>query len=232
MDCELKNPLIVAHEDSVHIWWFPEDFTQERIGEKSLGSNACTVIILLVAQTLHELADWSIEFEENSPFQFILIQLLKNSIRKGNELYKSFRKENQIKAINLNIPESISAIGPEIKDLTEWQTSIYLMDLGDTLFNNLVDGIKDWESVQPPYNPELYVILIAGNHSVLWVFQDNQNKVLLIDTHGHNGKGAVVASVYFSELKSLCHWYHSQMLHCYNSQPKCYELTYFYFRWA
>ncbi|XP_069701961.1 uncharacterized protein [Periplaneta americana] len=131
----------------------------------------------------------------------------------------------------MTVPEAIEAAGSRMKFLTEWKSLVYLMDLGESLFEQLSETVEEWYSHPPPRKgSDLYVILIAENRSVLLVFQKELDKVTLIDSHQHLSHGAVVAQVPTSKLQNLCLWYHSLLHDCYGARPQCYELSYFYFK--
>jgi len=48
--------------NGANVWWFPAEFSQSKLGDRVIGSNACTLICVLLAGRIHEfnLAVWVI----------------------------------------------------------------------------------------------------------------------------------------------------------------------------
>ncbi|PSN39810.1 hypothetical protein C0J52_13625 [Blattella germanica] len=131
----------------------------------------------------------------------------------------------------MTVPEAIEAAGNKMRFVTEWKSLVYLMDLGESLYEQLHETVLEWYRNPPPRKgSDLYVILIADNRSVLLVFQKELDKVTLIDSHQHMSHGAVIAQVPSAKLQNLCSWYHNLLQTCYGARPECYELSYLYFK--
>ncbi|XP_067014160.1 uncharacterized protein [Anabrus simplex] len=214
----------------VSIWWFPRDFSQSRYGDRNTGSNACTLIALLVAQRCNQnnIKIWT---KEDFTLNKSIITALAESILEGNEIHERLLREGVLQHVNMTVPEAIEAAGSKMKIVTEWKSLVYLMDLGESLYEQLNETIAEWNR-NPPMrrSSDLYVILIADNRTVLLVFQKELDTVTLIDSHQHLSHGAVLAQVSNNKLQNLCKWYHSMLLNCYGVRPVCYELSFLYFK--
>ena len=85
----------------VGVWWFPRDFSQSRYGERNTGSNACTLIAILVAQKCYE-KEIKIWGHDEQPLNKELICALGDSILEGeyhietqhNKQYNLYRHIN------------------------------------------------------------------------------------------------------------------------------------------
>ncbi|GLG92719.1 Uncharacterized protein GBIM_00328, partial [Gryllus bimaculatus] len=144
----------------------------------------------------------------------------------GNALHEALLARGALRHVNMTVPEAIAAAGARAKFVCEWRSLVYLMDLGASLFEQLAETLADWERNPPPrrHGHDLYVVLIADNRSVLLVFQKDQDRVSLIDSHQHQAHGAVVVQVQTAYLQQLCAWYNSLLQSCYGARPECYEL--------
>ncbi|XP_049775538.1 uncharacterized protein LOC126458411 isoform X2 [Schistocerca serialis cubense] len=213
----------------VIIWWFPRDFSQSRIGDKCTGSNACTLIALLVA---HQCYKDNINISPGEQrLSSHIITALAESIMEGNEIHRQLLQKGNLQYLNMTVPEAMAAAKSKIKFITEWRSYVYLLDLGASLYEQMNDTLADWFRNPPARKgSELFVILIAENRSVLFVFQKDQNKVTLIDTHQHLNHGAVIAQVETPNLEALCAWYAVLLRKCYAARPECYELSFLYFK--
>ncbi|KAK7864351.1 hypothetical protein R5R35_009186 [Gryllus longicercus] len=214
----------------VRVYWFPRDFSQSRFGDRATGSNACTLIALLMAQRCYQ-QEIKICTPDNQ-ISKATVNALAESILEGNALHEALLARGALRHVNMTVPEAIAAAGARAKFVCEWRSLVYLMDLGASLFEQLAETLADWERNPPPrrHGHDLYVVLIADNRSVLLVFQKDQDRVSLIDSHQHQAHGAVVVQVQTAYLQQLCAWYNSLLQSCYGARPECYELSYLYFK--
>ncbi|CAG2065941.1 unnamed protein product, partial [Timema podura] len=75
--------LVVEKRGDVCIWWFPRDFSQSRLGDRTTGSNACTLIVLLISQKCYQ-GDIQILPREKEPISQRFVAALAESIIEGN----------------------------------------------------------------------------------------------------------------------------------------------------
>uniref|UniRef100_T1J4V4 Uncharacterized protein n=1 Tax=Strigamia maritima TaxID=126957 RepID=T1J4V4_STRMM len=221
-------------EGGVKVWWFPADFCQSRLGDRLIGgtgSNACTIITLLMAHKIHSLGI-QIWGHEDQPLNRQLMSAFAESIIDGNDIHERLMASGPMRNPNLTLPEAMEACRGRFVNLVEWDSTVYHSKMRTTLFDNLHRGIMRWELQGMPPTPgcDLYIVLIADQRSVLLVFQRALNRVTLIDSHSHLQHGAVVAQAGVSQLKELCLWYDDMCWRFYESRPCCYELSYLYFQ--
>ncbi|XP_046485913.1 uncharacterized protein [Neodiprion pinetum] len=245
----------LEHQGPVLVWWFGQNFSQSRYGDRTNGktvknrfefpnfrfrsfpapgSNACTLIAVLVALRISQ-SDMKISGGHDccaqTPLSSQLIKCLADSFVQGNKIHERLLKSGELPHVNMSVPEAIQAAGKSMRSIIEWKSLVYLMDMGSSLFDQLNETVQEWYRNPPPnHSDNLFVIIIADNRSVLLTFQHTVEKVTLIDSHQHLNRGAVVAQVDLQKLGSLCAWYLGLMKHCYNVRPSCYELSYLYFR--
>ncbi|XP_049775541.1 uncharacterized protein LOC126235860 isoform X3 [Schistocerca nitens] len=106
----------------VIIWWFPRDFSQSRIGDKCTGSNACTLIALLVA---HQCYKDNINISPGEQrLSSHIITALAESIMEGNEIHRQLLQKGNLQYLNMTVPEAMAAAKSKIKFITEWVTLI------------------------------------------------------------------------------------------------------------
>lgn len=231
-------PTLKCHlEGGIKVWWFPADFCQSRLGDRLIGkpggtgSNACTIITLLMAHKIHShgIQIWG---HEDQPLNRQLISAFAESIIDGNEIHERLMASGPLRNPNLTLPEAMDSCRGRFNNLVEWDSTVYHSKMRATLFENLHRGIMRWELQGMPPTPgcDLYIVLIADQRSVLIVFQRALNRVSLVDSHSHLQHGAVVAQAGISQLKELCLWYDDMCWRFYESRPSCYELSYLYFQ--
>ncbi|KAG8232446.1 hypothetical protein J437_LFUL012370 [Ladona fulva] len=228
MELYLTMELQNTQEDSVHILWFPKALSQDQIDHGC--SNACTITALLISLNWND-TNRRIDLSKGCiKYGTEIATILRSSILRGNKIYKNSISSSPKNVINFTIPESAELIGSEMKKMFEWQSGIFLLDLGDSLHESLTEGLSIWEGSKPHWKPMLFVVLTTKNNSVLLVYQEEPKVVILIDTCSHQDKGAVIACVPQTELKALCRWYHCLLRKYFLDQPAFYELSFFYFK--
>jgi len=230
-------------EENVKIWWFPCDFCQSRLGDREIGSNACTLIAVILAYRLHD-QGISILGNLNLPLSRQLISALAESIVDGNEILDSLMNRGELNDINLTLPEALhfyqtTQFEWKLNDfsrrqLIEWRTSIEMeATIQARLFEVLHRGLIEWEMkgrTEAPQDSNLYFVLIADTRSVLLVYQRELKQVTLIDSHGHDKYGAVVAQVDIGNLQDLCFWYHEICATYFSRHPTCFEVSFLYIK--
>lgn len=128
--------------------------------------------------------------------------------------------------------------------------AFYTSCLGTSLYYHLKKHVKEWYTT-PMYkdHPDLYIIIIADQRSVLLVYQDDVDlvtfptnsyfemifpfifrlQISLFDSHTHLENGAVIAQVPRIRLKALCFWFAGMIQEYFKSDPDCYELSFLYY---
>ncbi|XP_051176369.1 uncharacterized protein LOC127291340 isoform X2 [Leptopilina boulardi] len=91
----------------------------------------------------------------------------------------------------------------------------------------------DW--YKHPRSENLFMLLITCGRTIIFIFQNQINKVLLFDSHAHNNFenkfGLIVAETTIDNFEVLCHWYIESILHgCYYAFSNQYELAFLYER--
>ncbi|KAL1140322.1 hypothetical protein AAG570_000254, partial [Ranatra chinensis] len=149
----------------------------------------------------------------------------------GNQIHEELHKSGTLVNVNLTVPEAIAAAGTKTRFIAEWKSLVYMINLANTLYDELNANVKEWYDRPPPRcGSDLFVALITENRTVLIVFQENMDTVTLIDSHQHTPHGALIAQVPSSHLKELCQWYSGMLRRLYGLNPDCYELSFLYFK--
>ncbi|XP_050307006.1 uncharacterized protein LOC126743819 [Anthonomus grandis grandis] len=216
----------------IRISWFEPKFSQSHynIHNISNGSNACTLIAVLMASKLKEYNVLIHNPQENLNIR--LIHLLAISMLQGNKIHEDLKKKNMLKHINLNIPEAIKYTEKETSNLVEWKSSVYMERLSRTLCENIKSNFKEWVKLSGNEIPDdLYIILVTDSRTVLFLLQAKTNTVTLFDSHQHTTDyGALIAVANIQHLGQLCYWFKDIVRKCYNADPKLYELSFLYFK--
>ncbi|KAJ8954380.1 hypothetical protein NQ318_011053 [Aromia moschata] len=219
------------YEEKIRVTWFESHFSQSHynVHNTSKGSNACTLIAVLMAAKCHQY-----KVMINGPQKCLnirLIQLLAASMLEGNRIHEELKVKNMLKHINLNVPEAISFGGKQTSDMIEWKSEVYMEPLAKSLFENIRKNWREW--VKPDSITEqldMYVVLVADSRTVLFLIQIKTDTVTLIDSHQHTSeKGAFIAITRRPKLKLLCQWYNDALSKFYDSEPLLYELSFFIF---
>ncbi|XP_025409537.1 uncharacterized protein LOC112682957 [Sipha flava] len=221
------------HKYGVHFLWYPPKFSQSRLGnKKTKGSNACTIIALLMAKNVHK-SSVRLKCMFTSPTQDVLAKLFSDAIRKGNaihqDLFKNCSDDDQ--DTNLTVPEAMNAAKSCLGTLTEWKSFVYRNEMTANLYAEMQRNVKDWQaSPACCHANHLYMILIAHNKAVLFVMQFDANCVLLVDSHQHLPYGALMSQTRLTNLENLCLWYSHMLCNAVGSQPIAYELSFLYYK--
>ncbi|KAG5893213.1 hypothetical protein JTB14_025617 [Gonioctena quinquepunctata] len=219
-----------VYGDKLCVTWFEANFSQSHynVQNKSKGSNACTLIAILIAAKCDQL-----KLTINNPEKCLnikLILILAKSMLEGNRIHESLKLNNQLKHINLNIPEALNFAGRDTK-ITEWKSEIFMKPLAFTLYENITKNWKEWTKSTSDINQsDLYITLVADSRTVLFIIQMRSETVTLIDSHQHStDKGAFIAVVHYTKLRYLCQFYNEVLMKFHNSMPQLYELSFLYF---
>ncbi|KAL1456143.1 hypothetical protein WDU94_000893 [Cyamophila willieti] len=216
--------------NNLDIVWLPESFSQSKFTNSTKGSNACTLIVLLLSKQIESMdrrnkkrEDFLAMDSEESELNLEILYILAESILQGNLLHEQLLAQNTVNHMNLSIPEAINAGGHHLTSIKEWNSFLLLKDLEDSLYSELNEKLSHCMSKFP--QRIIYVILIALNRSVLFVIERRHSRISLIDSHQHAPYGSVIVQTQPPYLENLCSWYCSQLRH------KCsmYELSFMYF---
>lgn len=215
--CEMENDLKIVR--------LPEHFSQSKFTKSSRGSNACTLIVLLLSRGIETLQRQNIGWWIHKDFNMdsAILYALAESILQGNLLHEQMLAEKRAQHVNLSIPEAIQAGGSDLAAIKEWNSFIYLQDLESSLYTELKERLSQCMACVIGRN--IYVILIALNRSVLILVEAGDETVTLFDSHQHPPYGSVIVQAKMDNLEALCSWYCGVLNH------KCnvYELSFMYF---
>ncbi|CAH1993985.1 unnamed protein product [Acanthoscelides obtectus] len=216
------------YDKNFRVTWFEANFSQAhyKVHNASRGSNACTLIAVLMAAKCNKS-----KLMVNDPGESLnmrLILLLAESMLEGNKIHDYLKMKQLIKHINLNVPEAIKYAGPIAKTMVEWKSEIYTDLLSKSLYKNIMENWRVWRGRL--YGYDLYVILVADSRTVVFIIQSKSDTVTLVDSHAHGpDKGAFIAVAKLRKLKHLCKWYSDVMYTHYHSEPQRYELSFLFF---
>ncbi|XP_050431115.1 uncharacterized protein LOC126839747 [Adelges cooleyi] len=218
-------------EGDIHIMWYPSAFSQSKLGnENAEGSNACTIIVLLIATKIRN-SNTRVQCLFSSPTKETLVKLFSDAILEGNSIHRNLFKAGLLRNVNLTVPEAMAASKSSLGSMTEWKSSVYFNDIMKNLYKEMDYHILEWFKNPPCCNKNsLYMVLIAHSKSVLFVLQLDMNCVLLIDSHQHSPYGAMMSQVRISKLESLCLWYTDMLCSSIGSKPDAYELSFLYYK--
>ncbi|CAG7829641.1 unnamed protein product [Allacma fusca] len=228
-------------EGQVLFWLFPEEFSQSQLGDRELGSNACTLIALLTAARIQVLniPIWGLP---DQPLSRMLVTTLAEAIIEGNDIYENLAISGQLTDPNLDITEALAPIREKYPLLAEWpilamngRENIIREPIGQSLSNNIREFLMYW-IYNPPIDKipdsDLFIVLVANTRTCLFVYQPQVGKIALVDSHAHHAirAGAVVAQSRAGDLDHLCDWFSAMCLHCYGAGPDIseYELSCIY----
>ncbi|XP_017772698.1 PREDICTED: uncharacterized protein LOC108559843 [Nicrophorus vespilloides] len=219
-------------QDKLRVTWFEIDFSQSRYNfeNKVCGSNACTLIVLLVAAICNR---ENVQcFGPNKQINYYVIRALGRAMLYGNEIHAVLKDKGSLENINLTIPEAIRFSGKKVSGIKEWKSVLYMQSLINTLHVNLNAHWNEWKkSAHSRKHADLYIVLISDSRSVLFIINDIQGTVTLVDSHQHTTtKGALVAAVNQDNLRCLCAWLSHIMFKYHHTLPNLYELSFLYFR--
>ncbi|XP_025194839.1 uncharacterized protein LOC112594324 [Melanaphis sacchari] len=220
------------NKNGIHFIWYPATFSQSRLGNKnSRGSNACTIITLLMATNINT-SNIRVNCLFTSQVKDNLTELFSDAILNGNAIHQNlFKNSSSSQNTNLTVPEAMKAGESSLGTMTEWKSSVYFNDMKINLYAEMNQYIIEWYTNPPCCQPNnLYIILIAHNKAILIVIQLDTNSILLIDSHQHSPHGALICQSRISKLESLCLWYSKMLCNSAGSNPNAYELSFLYFK--
>ncbi|ODN02950.1 hypothetical protein Ocin01_03719 [Orchesella cincta] len=233
------TPDVFSQTDrGVNVWWFPTTFSQSQLGDRVIGSNACTLIAVLLGGRVTEfnIVIWGYQ---DQPLSRMLVTSLAEAIIEGNEIHESLMAEGTVNSMDLTVPEALRAVQFKYSNLVEWgdRTAFVNEPLAETLIENLLPVIIDFEHAPPERkrpNTDLFAILVCDGRSVLFVYQPSTAKVTVIDSHAHSScmSGAVIAQARFGDLEQLCNWFFAMLTQSFErgARVQPYELAFLYIR--
>ena len=186
LDQEVSIPSRLM-EASVWVWEFPDHISQSTLDGRD-GSNACSVIALSFAQGLH---DTGLTLSEASCLPPTWVRLMCDSIRLGNELYD--RSRDSLPHRFLSPAEAAIVSGSCLEASVSAPLPVRVTDehqpstLGHQLYN-------------------LCYVFVANDKTVLF-FSLNEDALLLVDSHCHDGYAASIVlgkSRQLDEFVSVC----------------------------
>ncbi|EFA03775.1 hypothetical protein TcasGA2_TC013886 [Tribolium castaneum] len=214
----------------IRVTHFEPKFSQSHYNYQnvSVSSNACTLIAILMASYCRH--ERIIINKPDEPVNPRLIYLLAYSILDGNKIHEELKAKGTLDNFNLTVPEAMKYAGYRAEGLTEWKSMIYMESLFQSLYGNIKSNLSEWcKSNKSKSNPDLYIILIADNRSVLFILQ--KDTVTLVDSHQHSdSKGALLAVGLREKFNILCLWFAHIVNKCYKCDPGLYELSFLYFK--
>lgn len=227
-------------QNDIKVWWFPSDFCQSRLGDRKIGSNACTLIAVILAYRIHD-QGIGISGKLQKPLSRRLISALAESIVDGNEIHQHLVETGKLSDVNLTLPEAmkfyeqaqkvweLNRPNQHSERLVEWRFyTVMDASLKSHLFEKLHQGIIQWEC-QAREGSNLYIILITGGRSVLLVYHRHLQKITLIDSHGHLQHGAAVSQTDIGHLQNLCDWYDDVCKNYFYSNSTSFEISFLHF---
>ncbi|XP_011505121.1 PREDICTED: uncharacterized protein LOC105367952 [Ceratosolen solmsi marchali] len=214
---------------NVEVYWYQAEFTQSLYPPGQEISEACTLICLLVAQRISQLNLRFINVNSNLEFNIIMAE----AIIEGNKIHSHIVKNNLVPHPYLNTEEALKFGGKNLNKLREWKFQIFREHLDTSLHNNIKIFLYEW--YKNPVSDNLYMLLITCGRTILFIFQQQTEKVILFDSHAHNSarnsnRGLVVAQSSITKLNELCNWYIRNVIHnCYSLDADQYELACLYY---
>ena len=172
-------------ERGVNVWWLPEEFSQSRLGDREIGSNACSLIAVLLSGRIDEfqLQIWGLM---DQPLTRLLVTSIAEAIIEGNEIHETLIKSNLLPSLNLTVVEALRAVNHKYPFLVEWvdQTTLVMEPMGDTLADTLEKPFNAWTRSPPQnrkINSDLYGVLVGDDKTVVFVYQPQLAKITVID---------------------------------------------------
>ncbi|CAH0556929.1 unnamed protein product [Brassicogethes aeneus] len=219
-------------EDKILIIWFEPHFSQSHYNIKNCtsGSNACTLIAVLMASKCHHN---KIQVNHpKKPLNYDLVHLFAISMLEGNKIHDHLKINNMLKHINLTVPEAIEFADKFTEGMTEWKSLVYMEPLSTSLYENIRPVYGEWIKQQKTRRSNnLYIILIADSRTVLFILQEDTDTVTIMDSHQHSAsRGSFIGICRTNRLKSLCDWFSHTNIKSFKCDPKLYELSFLYFK--
>lgn len=103
--------------------------------------------------------------------------------------------------------------------------------MGATLDQLIWTKFEIWQNKSLAIKQYLFVVLIADCRAVLIVIDQISQTVTLFDSHPHSAEyGCCIAQTELPNLRSLCRWIGQMYREYYQSNPTCFELSFFQVR--
>lgn len=241
----LRHPPLVrrTRERRMKVYWFPADFNQVSINGRyepsgRRGSNACTIICVLVASKLSSHSHPMNIDRLPTYLPRVVLTSYAQCISEGNAIHLDRLTRGQLLHINLTVPESLVAGLPSTELMAEWyyvQKDLAPgVSLQEGLFEEITTAIRRWLNRIPPFPTavpqagDLYMVIITQARSVLIVYREEYEEITLLDSHTHGRSGAVIAQTSAPLVRSLCSWYEEVCHTIFGSNPVCFEISCIY----
>lgn len=127
---------LLINDDNLRVVWFEPAFSQSHYntGKTTNGSNACTIIAILVAAKVHFngtrvkklllflCSTLICRFQIYGPDKFNteMVYVLGHCMVEGNKMHETLKSKGSLNNINLTVPEAIKYAGKSVGSLTEW----------------------------------------------------------------------------------------------------------------
>ncbi|CAO1370658.1 unnamed protein product [Diamesa tonsa] len=232
-------------DNTLNVYWFEKDFCQHNYGQYAhRNSNACTIIVLLMAAKCAEKIDLQIIGQSRCCPSHDLIVTFAKAIIEENELYFRMIEKKSFNEYHLNIPEAMNLCGTKVNHIREWKSIIYSDNMKQNLFIILKDIKHQWyHKSQMLDKTFLFVVLIAEGRSILLIYSNSpstnnlppishnsstDSTITLIDSHSHTMNGSLVVQCDEADVFSLSLWIYNKLFRqIYLTNPTCFELSLF-----
>ena len=176
---------------AVTCWKLPIDVSQGRYRGRN-GSNACSLISLLIGHTLQKRNIWPLSCDSQLPSS--IVDVICGCIEMGNRAYDLYRE---------SLPSRYLSIQEAATVLEMW----FEADVGDNLPVRLDDQHTQstiagqlQEAIQSETNVFGYLILNEKTS----LFHMNARVISYVDTHAHAPHGPVIVQAPLNELVGFC----------------------------
>ncbi|KAG7205322.1 hypothetical protein KM043_007324 [Ampulex compressa] len=182
------------YENEVEVCWYHEDFSQSRYPPGQELSKACTLICLMVAQRISLTKLLIHDIEKCPEFDIIMAE----SIAEGNATHARIISQGLVPHPYLNTEEALKFGGRKMSLLREWTFRVFNEIIGKSLYKNIRYFLHEWYASSKAKT--LFMLLITCGRTVLFIFQEPTDKIILFDSHSHRtaknlNRGLVVAQI-------------------------------------
>ncbi|XP_012262544.1 uncharacterized protein LOC105689813 isoform X2 [Athalia rosae] len=160
-----------CYDNRVDVLWYQPAFSQSQYPPGQEGSEACTLICLLVAQGIsqNEIILWDVDD------YWDLSVVIAQAIAEGNRTHAWIMRQGLVAYAYLNTEEALKYGGSSLKLLREWTFHVYHEDIRERLFQNIQFHLRIW--YEQPKSENLFMLLIASGRTILFTFQEKTFKV-------------------------------------------------------
>lgn len=176
---EIVAPMRPNIHNTVFIWEFPRSISQSTFQGRS-GSNACSIIALLIAHEVHQL---NCDLNRSPALPAVWVTIMCECIQIGNTLYD--RSRASLPKRYLSAAEAAMVAGARLNVSIGQPLPVRVSDphLLSTLSHNLLQLCEDQFLS--------YALFIINEKTVLLIGIRNE-KLVLVDSHRHGHNGAAV----------------------------------------